>query len=369
MRVREIELRWVRMPLVRPFRTAHGVEHERDVLVLRIATDSADGWSECVAPNAPTYTSEWVGGAHAVIREFLGPMLLAAPVRPSDVAGRLAGIEGHAMAKAALETAVLDAQLRTEGRSLASFLGATRTRVECGVAVGMADSIAALIDECAGYLAAGYRRVKLKIEPGWDVEPVAEFRKQFGPVPLQVDANGAYGLGDAPHLAQLDDFDLLCIEQPLAANDLPAHAGLARLIRTPICLDESITSARVAREAIDAGSCAVVCVKPGRVGGYLESLAILDVCASRGVRAWCGGMLETGLGRAANLALAAHPGFTMIGDVSASDRYFARDLTAPFVLESGELPVPDGPGIGVVPDPDSLRALTTSIEVVSRSIA
>jgi O-succinylbenzoate synthase len=356
------------MPLVRPFRTAHGVEHERDVLVLRIATDGADGWSECVAPNAPTYTSEWVGGAHAVIREFLGPMLLAAPVVASDVAARLAAVEGHAMAKCALETAVLDAQLRSEGRSLASFLGATRERVECGVAVGIGESIEDLLEECDGYLAAGYRRVKLKIQPGWDVEPVAAFRTRFGAVPLQVDANGAYGLADAPTLRALDEFDLLCIEQPLPADDLTAHADLARRIATPICLDESITSARIASDAIAAGACSVVCVKPGRLGGYLEARTTVDVCAERGVDAWCGGMLETGLGRAANLALAAHPGFTMIGDLSASDRYFARDLTQPFVLDGGELRVPDGPGAGVLPDPDALRELTISIDVVTRSL-
>jgi O-succinylbenzoate synthase len=366
MRVREIELRRVRMPLVRPFRTAHGVEHDRDVLVLRIATDGADGWSECVAPNAPTYTSEWVGGAHAVIRDFLGPRLLAGPVTATEVAARLAPVQGHAMAKAALETAMLDAELRAQGRSLASYLGADRDRVESGVAVGIAESVDELLGECEAYLAAGYRRVKLKIRPGWDVEPVAAFRRQFDAVPLQVDANGAYTLADASTLGALDEFDLLCIEQPLPADDVAAHAGLARLISTPICLDESITSARAARDAIDAGACAVVCVKPGRVGGYLESLAVLDVCRRREVGAWCGGMLETGLGRAANLALAAVPGFTLPGDLSASDRYFTRDLTEPFVLDSGELRVPAGPGIGVEPDPDALRELTTSIEVVTR---
>jgi O-succinylbenzoate synthase len=366
VRVREIELRRVRMPLVRPFRTAHGVEHERDVLVLRIATDGADGWSECVAPNAPTYTSEWVGGAHTVIRDFLGPMVLDAPVVASDVASRLAAVHGHAMAKAALETAVLDAQLRAEGRSLASFLGATHARVECGVAVGIAASISELLDECATHLAAGYRRVKLKIRPGWDVEPVAAFRTQFGEAPLQVDANGAYSIGDASTFNALDEFGLLCIEQPLSADDLRAHAELARVIDTPICLDESITSARVTRDAVEMGACRVVCVKPGHVGGYLEAVRVHDVCREHGVPVWCGGMLETGLGRAANLALAALPNFTLPGDLSASDRYFGRDLTAPFVVEDGWMQVPDGPGIGVVPDPAALRALTQSVEVVSR---
>ena len=364
--VREVELRRVRLPLVRPFRTAHGVDHERDALVVRIATDASDGWAECVAPREPTYSSEWVGGAQAVIREFLAPTLISEPVSAEAVASRLAAVKGHPMAKAALETAVLDAELRAEGISLAQHLGAVRTSVECGVAVGIAGSIPELLEEVDGDLAAGYRRVKLKIRPGWDVEPVAAVRKQFGDVALQVDANGAYTLADATTLGALDEFGLLLIEQPLAEDDLAAHAGLARLIATPICLDESITSARVARQAIVAGACSVICIKPGRVGGYLEAVRVHDVCREHEVAAWCGGMLETGLGRAANLALAALPGFTLPGDLSASERYFTRDLTVPFVLTDGQLPVPSGPGIGVTPDPDALRGFTTSIEVITR---
>jgi O-succinylbenzoate synthase len=271
------------------------------------------------------------------------------------------------MAKAALEMAVLDAELRASGISLAQRLGAVRTSVESGVAVGIADSVAALLDEVGVYLDTGYRRVKLKIRPGWDVEPIAAIRQHFGDVALQVDANGAYTLADATSLGALDPFDLLLIEQPLADDDLAGHAGLARLIETPICLDESITSARVAREAIELGACSVVCIKPGRVGGYLEAARVHDVCRDHDVAAWCGGMLETGLGRAANLALAALPGFTLPGDLSASDRYYARDLTAPFVLVDGHLPVPSAPGIGIAPDPDSLRDFTTSIEVLVKA--
>jgi O-succinylbenzoate synthase len=260
--------------------------------------------------------------------------------------------------------AVLDAELRATGVSLAHRIGATRATVECGVAVGIGDSVPELLDEVEGYLNAGYRRVKLKIRKGWDVEPVAAFRERFGDVPLQVDANGSYRLTDAPVLGTLDQFDLLLIEQPLADDDLGAHAALARLIETPICLDESITSARVAREAIELGACSVICVKPGRVGGYLEAVRVHDVCRERGVAVWCGGMLETGLGRAANLALAALPGFTLPGDISASDRYYARDLTAPFVLDDGRLRVPSAPGIGIAPDLEALRDFTTSVEVL-----
>lgn len=363
-RVREIELRRVRLPLVRPFRTALGTDRERDALVMRVATGSNEGWAECVAPREPFYASEWVGGAQAVIREFLGPLLLARPVSAAGVAARLAPVKGHPMAKAALETAVLDAELRAAGISLAQRIGATRDSVECGVAVGIADSVPDLLDEVASYVDAGYRRVKLKIRPGWDVEPVAAFRKEFGDVALQVDANGSYRLADAPLLAALDRFELLLIEQPLAEDDLAGHAGLARLIETPICLDESITSAEVARMAIELGACSVICVKAGRVGGYLEAVRVHDVCLERDVAVWCGGMLETGLGRAANLALAALPGFTLPGDLSASDRYFERDLTPPFVLSDGRLPVPTGPGIGVAPDPDALRDFTTALEVL-----
>ena len=365
--VREIELRRVRLPLVRPFRTALGTDHERDALIVRVATGAGEGWGECVAPREPFYAAEWVGGAQAVIREFLAPPLMAEPVSADTVGTRLARVKGHPMAKAALEMAVLDAELRGAGVSLAERLGATRTSVECGVAVGIAGTIAELLDEVDAYLAAGYRRVKLKIQPGWDIEPVAAFRERFGDVALQVDANGAYTLADATLLGALDQFDLLLIEQPLADDDLVGHAGLARLIETPICLDESITSARVAREAIELGACSVVCIKPGRVGGYLEAARVHDVCRDHDVAAWCGGMLETGLGRAANLALAALPGFTLPADLSASDRYFARDLTAPFVLADGHLPVPSSPGIGIAPDPDALRALTTSVEVVTRA--
>ena len=224
-RVREIELRRVRIPLVKPFRTALGVDRERDVLVVRVATESGEGWGECVAPREPFYAPEWVGGAHAVIREFLGPLVLAEPISAATVAARLSRVKGNPMAKAALEMAVLDAELRAEGTSLAPRLGAVNDSVACGVAVGIADSVADLLDEVGGYLDAGYLRVKIKIRPGWDVEPVAAVRKQFGAVPLQVDANGSYRLADADLLRALDPFDLLLIEQPLADDDLGAHAG------------------------------------------------------------------------------------------------------------------------------------------------
>jgi O-succinylbenzoate synthase len=267
------------------------------------------------------------------------------------------------MAKAALEMAILDAELRAARLSFGAYLGAVRDRVPAGVSVGVIGSVDRLLDSVAAYLDQGYLRIKLKIQPGWDVAPVRAVRERFGDeLALQVDANTAYTLADARQLAQLDPFDLLLIEQPLPEDDLAGHAELARLIRTPVCLDESITSARAAADAIVRGACSVVNVKAGRVGGYLEARRIHDVCAAHGVPVWCGGMLETGLGRAANVALAALPNFSLPGDTSASDRYWRADITAPFHLQDGHLAVPTGPGLGVTPDPDALAAATTWCE-------
>ncbi len=363
MKLRRVELRRVRMPLVAPFRTSFGTETERDVLLVRVRADAGDGWGECVAGAEPLYSSEYVDGAQDVIGRHLLPRLFALPDARAHLVGpALAAVRGHPMAKAALEMAVLDAELRVAGVPLGAHLGAVRDAVDCGVSVGIMGSVAELLDAVAGYVAAGYRRVKLKIEPGWDLEPVRAVRERFGSdLALQVDANAAYTLADARRLAGLDAFDLLLLEQPLAEDAVRAHAALARMVRTPICLDESITSARAAADAIALGACAVVNVKAGRVGGYLEARRVHDVCAAHGVPVWCGGMLETGLGRAANVALAALPNFTLPGDTSASDRYYHADLTPPFVLEDGRLRVPAGPGLGVDPVPERLRELTTSV--------
>ena len=363
MKLEEVELRRVRMPLATPFRTSFGTQTSRDVLLVRVVGPDSEGWGECVALEEPVYSSEYVEGAHHVMRTHLLPRLLAAPdVTAAGVAPLLQPVKGHRMAKAALEAAVLDAELRAAGVSLAHHLGGVRDAVDAGVSIGIMPSVGQLIDAVDGYLAAGYRRVKLKIEPGWDVEPVTQVRRRFGDVALWVDANAAYSLADADHLARLDDLGLQLIEQPLPEDDLAGHAELARRITTPVCLDESVTSAGSAVEAVERGACAVVNVKAGRVGGYLEARRIHDVCAARAVPVWCGGMLETGIGRAANVALAALPNFTLPGDTSASDRYYATDLTEPFVLHDGRLRVPDGPGIGVAPLPDVLSRLTTSVE-------
>ena len=366
MKLSTIELVRIAIPLVSPFRTSFGTETARDVLLVHLTTPEAEGWAECVAMGDPLYSSEYVDAAQHVMRTHLIPRLAAADgLTAARVAPALHPVKGHRMAKAALETAVLDAELRAAGTSLATHLGGVRDRVPAGVSVGIMDEIGQLLDAVDGYLAEGYVRIKLKIQPGWDLEPVRAVRERFGDdVLLQVDANTAYAVGDWQLLAALDPFDLLLIEQPLDEEDVRGHAQLARLVRTPICLDESIVSARAAADAIAIGACSIVNIKPGRVGGYLESRRIHDVCVAHGIPVWCGGMLETGIGRAANAALAALPGFTLPGDVSASNRYYTQDVTDPFVLEDGHITVPTGAGIGVEPLPEVLASLVTSRELI-----
>jgi o-succinylbenzoate synthase len=366
MKLAGVELRRVALPMVTPFRTSFGVEQDRDVLLVRAVTDGGEGWGECVAAAEPRYSSEYADGAADVLRRFLVPAVASVQdLHPEAVGPAMAFVKGHRMAKAALELAVLDAWLRSRDEPLAGWLGGTRRRVPAGVSVGIMDSLPELLDAVAGYLDQGYLRIKLKIEPGRDLAPVAAVRERFGDdLLLQVDANAAYTLADADHLAGLDRFGLLLVEQPLAEDDLVGHAALARRLTTPVCLDESITSARTAVDAVDLGACRIVNVKAGRVGGYLEARRLHDACAGRGVPLWCGGMLETGIGRAANVALAALPGFTLPGDTSASDRYYRQDLTDPFVLTDGHLEVPAGPGIGVEPLPEVLEEVTTSAEWV-----
>jgi O-succinylbenzoate synthase len=365
MRIDLVELRRIAMPLVSPFRTSFGVEHVRDILLVRVEGPDGEGWGECVTGSEPLYSAEYVDGAQEVIRRFLLPRLDPADVVATRVSHLLAPVSGHPMAKAAIEAAVLDAELRMLGQSMADRFGAVRRRVPAGVSVGIMDSVAVLLEAVGTYLDQGYLRIKLKIEPGWDVEPVAAVRDRFGDeILLQVDANAAYSLTDATHLAGLDAFDLLLIEQPLPEDDVAGHAALARRIRTPICLDESIVSARAAAHAIALGACHIVNIKPGRVGGYLEAIRVHDVCTAHGIPVWAGGMLETGIGRAANVALAALPGFTLPGDTSASDRYYLRDVTEPFRLVDGHLEVPTRPGTGVAVDMDFLDDVTTSREEV-----
>jgi O-succinylbenzoate synthase len=366
-RLRSVELRLISLPLVRPFRTSFGEETTKDAVLLRIDTDAGAGWGECVAGPDPRYSEEFNDEAWLTLRDHLVPSLLDRDVGAESLAGELAWARGHRMAKATLEMALLDAELRAAGRSLAEHLGADKDRVACGVSVGITPTLEELLKQVDGYLADGYRRVKLKIEPGTDLERVRAVREAHPHVALSVDANAAYSLQDVALFRELDDLDLLMIEQPLGHDDLLDHAKLQREIRTPLCLDESIRSAADARAAIELGACRIVNIKQGRVGGLLESRRIHDLARAADVPVWCGGMLETGIGRAANLALAALPGFTLPGDTSASERYFTEDLTEPFVLDpDGTMAVPSGPGLGVAPDSGRLERCTLRIERVGK---
>lgn len=361
MRLHRAELITVELPLVAPFQTSFSVQTHRDMLLLRVETDAGAGWGECVAMADPLYSPEYRGAAEQVIRDFLLPRLAGKEISASSVAHLLGPVKGHRMAKAAVETALLDAELRGASMSLASYLGGVVDRVPSGVSVGIMGSVEELLTAVGGYLEEGYLRIKLKIQPGWEVEPVRAVRKEFGDIPLQVDANAAFTTADLRLFQRLDEFDLLLVEQPLEDEDLTDHAWLAERISTPVCLDESVVSAKSAADAIALGACSVVNVKAGRVGGYLEARRVHDLCAAHGVPVWCGGMLESGLGRAANMALAALPNFRLVGDTSASDRFYTTDIiTVPFVLDDGYVAVPQGPGLGVEIDPDVLAAVTVA---------
>lgn len=368
MRVREVELRLVGLPLLRPFRTSFGVSTEKVCILVRVLTDDAHGWGECVADIDPGFSEEFNEGAWVVLRDFIVPALLHADeVSHENVESLLAFVRGHPMAKAALIDAVLDAELRERGESLASFLGGAADRVACGVSVGIAQTTDELRAQVDGFLAEGYRRIKLKIAPGLDIERVAAIREAHPDILLSVDANAAYTLAQVEVFQALDVLDLLMVEQPLHHEDLLNHAKLQALIRTDVCLDESIRSAAHAAAAIELGACRIVNIKQGRVGGVLEAKRVHDVARAAGIPVWCGGMLETGVGRAVNLALASMPGFTLPGDTSASGRYFHDDLTEPFVMDpDGTMAVPTGPGIGVDPRPDRLEACALRSERLQR---
>jgi o-succinylbenzoate synthase len=345
-----LELRLLKLPLVHFFETSFGRVDDKHFILVRVDSDGASGFGECVAEKDPYYSSETNDTVWHVIAEFIAPRLLGAEfAHPRDVFPALKAIRGHNMAKAAVEMAMWDLFARQRGEPLARVLGGTRDRIASGVSVGIQPSLDALVAKVEGELAAGYRRIKIKIKPGWDLRPVERLREKFGAIPLMVDANAAYQPGDADHLAALDAFDLMMIEQPLDYDDVAEHAALQRRLKTPICLDESIKTVGIAREAIAAGACRIINIKPGRVGGFAESIRVHDLCASHGIPVWHGGMLESGIGRAANIHLSTLPNFSLPGDVAASRRYFDPDLIEPpiEVAADGTIAVPTGPGLGV----------------------
>lgn len=367
-----VELRRVCLPLVRPFRTSRSVADSRTLLLVRWQTAGGDGWAECAADPEPIYFAETVDTAHSIIVRTLLPAIVANGAHCSAAAAHrvLSDVPGNQLAKAAIETAILDAELRAHRMRLVDYLGGTRTRIPVGVSVGIAEDVGELLDWVAGYLADGYRRVKLKIAPGWDVHPVAAVRREFGnDLALQVDANQAYHPSDQPALRRLDEFGLLVLEQPFHRDDLVAHARLAERLDTPLCLDESVTGLHSAATAIALGACRVINIKPARVGGYLAARALHDLCRAEGIPVFCGGVLECGVGRAANLALAALPNFTLPGDISATRRYFERDITQSFEVREGAIDVPPGDGSGTELDHDALDALTVRLDRIELEAA
>ncbi|HEV7500456.1 MAG TPA: o-succinylbenzoate synthase, partial [Vicinamibacteria bacterium] len=330
MRIGRVEVRELALPLRFPFETSFARTTRKEFLLVAVSAEGATGYGECVADSDPYYLPETNATVWHVLQDFLVPLLLRLEIaHPRDVWPGLARVRGHEMAKAALEMAVWELWARREGVPLCRVLGGEKTAIESGVSVGLQDDEATLVQKVETEIAAGYRRIKIKIKPGRDLGLVRALRARFGDVPLMVDANSAYGLEDAAHLRGLDDYALMMVEQPLAWNDIVDHATLQRGLRTPICLDESIRSPDDARHALDLGACRIVNIKAGRVGGFANSLAIEEACRARGVPVWCGGMLESGIGRLANVHLQTRPGFSLPGDTSASARYFEEDLVDP----------------------------------------
>jgi O-succinylbenzoate synthase len=368
MKIHRIELREIQMPLVAPFETSFGRTTRRRIVLVRADVDGATGWGEVACGEQPLYNHETPETAWHILRDFLIPWALAGEWRQaSALAPRFCSIRGHNMAKAALECALWHAESLLQGVPLWKLVGGTLQEIPCGVSIGIQRTVEELLDRIERELAAGYQRIKLKIKPGWDVEVLERVRERFPRIVLSVDANSAYTLDDLERLKSLDRFYLLMIEQPLGWNDLVDHARLQRELKTPICLDESIHNADDARKAIEIGACQIINVKLGRVGGFTSARRIDEVCRARNVPLWCGGMLESGIGRAHNIAMSTLPGFTLPGDVSASRRYWQQDIIDPEVTVSphGTIQVPQSPGLGFTPVLERIEALTVRKETFS----
>jgi len=367
MKINQVTLRHVSMPLRSPFETSFGRSEARDCLLLEAQADGLTGYGECVADRDPGYSYETVQTAWHILSDFILPAILGQDLEsPQELQQRMAFVRGHQMAKAGLEMALWDLMGKRQGRSLREMLGSQRHKVDVGVSVGLQDSPATLVKVVEGYLEQGYRRVKIKIKPGRDVGDARAVRQAFPDLRLQVDANSAYLLENAASLSPLDELNLLLIEQPLSEDDLWDHSQLQKQFKTPICLDESIISVRHARQALEMGACRIINIKAGRVGGLSEGVAIHDLCFQQGVPVWCGGMLETGVGRASNLALASLPGFSLPGDISATERYYFEDITdQTFTLNPGStIDVPEAPGLGVTINYPALERVTLAKKTI-----
>ena len=364
MKIERIILREIGMELIHPFETSFGVTHDKRILLTEVISEGVSGWGEVTCKSLPLYNEEFIDASWFLIRDGLAPRLLGEDLKASDVGDLLSFIRGHHMTRAALETAIWDIEARQAWKPLWEHIGGSRADLNCGVSIGIQKSIPVLLEKIQTEVEAGYQRIKLKIRPGWDVEVVAAVRERFPEIVLSVDANSAYRLKDAEHLSKLDEFELLMIEQPLAHDDLLDHAQLARQLETTICLDESIRSARHAEQAIECGACGIINIKLGRVGGFSEAILVHNVARAHGVPVWCGGMLETGVGRALNIAMSTLDNFVLPGDVSASKRYWKRDIIHPEVEVSryGTIKVPTRSGAGYAVDRDYVDSLTVRRE-------
>ena len=367
MKIETVTLREIQMPLVNFFETSFGRVYKRRILLLTIRCDGIDGWGECVAAEDPFYSSEWIDTAWSTIKHYLAPAVLRCSFASAYESGRLmTRVRGHRMAKAAVENALWDAEARQKRQSLWKLLGGTRREIQCGVSIGIQDSIEQLLDKIEGELAAGYRRIKVKVKPGWDVNVLERIRSRWSDIVLSCDANSAYALDEVERLRKFDQFNLLMIEQPLWNDDIYYHARLQQELRTPICLDESIRHARDAAVAVETLACRIMNIKVGRVGGFSEAKKVHDICHANNIPVWCGGMLESGVGRAHNIALSTLENFRLPGDVSASRRYWKEDIIEPEVEVSpqGIIAVHDEPGTGYRIREDLIEKLTVRKETI-----
>lgn len=360
--IHTVELTEINMPLVHFFETSFGRTYERRIILVRVEdTDGAEGWGEVTCGETPSYSDEWTDSAWVTIEKILAPMVLRKSFeKAADIWDAFAKVRGHRMSKAAIETACWDLEAKKLGIPLWRHIGGTRSEIECGVSIGIQDSVEQLFEKIQTELDAGYRRIKIKIAPGWDYDVIKQVRERFGDIKLMADANSAYMLNDIGLFKRMDEFGLMMFEQPLAPDDMLDHAKLQREIKTPICLDESIKSPDNARKAVEIGPCSIINIKLGRVGGYTQAKQIEKICRDANIPVWCGGMLESGIGRAHNIAMSTLKGFTLPGDVSASKRYWHEDIIEPAVdvAADGTISAPALPGIGFEAKRDRIKRLS-----------
>ncbi len=369
MKIDEIRLRHIKMPLVHYFETSFGRTYSRDMVLVEVMSEGVSGWGEVTAGENPFYNEEWTASIWPLVRDYCAPRVLGKELASAeDVYPLLSHIRGHFMARGGLEVAVWDLQARLHNQPLWKEIGGgARTEIPCGVSIGIQDTVAGLLKKIETELADGYQRIKMKIKPGRDVEDLRAVRKEFPGIKLMADANSAYTLADTEHLRKLDEFYLMMVEQPLAHDDIIDHATLQRKMQTPVCLDECIRSAHHAEQAIEMGACKIINIKLGRVGGFAEAKRVHDLCEKANVPVWCGGMLEAGIGRAHNVALASLPNFTLPGDVSASKRYWKQDVIVPAVETTarGTIELRDGVGFGYDIDKVFLKSITIREEILN----